>query len=93
MIFHQIIFVFSTVICPTVAEVLTQSFVIRLKEMEQLIRDQKQVIEDQQKIIDSSKSGKYNDKNDRLGLPQGGDATPKVDVQSYYLVNFPAKTA
>ena len=42
----------STVISPTVAEVLNQSFVIRLKEMEQLIQDQKQV-------IDSLKSGNF----------------------------------
>ena len=43
--------VIYTNICPAVAEVLSQSFVIRLKEMEQLIQDQKQVIE-------SLKSGK-----------------------------------
>ena len=42
----------STVISPTLAEVLTQNFVIRLKEMEQLIQDQKQV-------IDSLKSGNF----------------------------------
>ena len=84
MRFHQIIFVFSTIFCPTVAEVLTQSFVIRLKEMEQLIRDQKRVIEDlkrviedQKGVIESIKSGKYNDKNDRLGFPQGGGANSK----------------
>ena len=62
MRFHQIIFVFSTILFPTVAEVLTQSFVIRLKEMEQLIQDQKQVNEDQKQVIESLKSGKYNDK-------------------------------
>ena len=46
MTLYQAILVFSTIIiCPTVAEVLTQSFVIRLKEMEQLIQDQKQVID------------------------------------------------
>ena len=67
-LYPTIILVF-TIICPAVAEVLTQSFVIRLKEMEQLIRDQKQVIEDlkrviedQKGVIESLKSGKYNDK-------------------------------
>ena len=59
------IFTFSVIICPTVAKVLTQSFVIRLKEMEkliqnqkQVIQDQKQVIEDQQEVIESLKTGK-----------------------------------
>ena len=40
-----------TIISQTVAEVLTQSFVIRLKEMEQLIQDQKQMIQDQRQVI------------------------------------------
>ena len=54
---------FSVLICPTPAEVLTQSFILRLNEMEQLIQDQKQVIQDQKEVIESLKSGKYNDKN------------------------------
>ena len=63
---YPTILLFSTIICPTVAEILTQSFVIRLKEMEQLIQDQKQanedqkqVIEDQKQVIESLKSGKF----------------------------------
>ena len=58
---YPAILLVSTIICPTVAEVLTQSFVIRLKEMDQLIQDQKQVIEDQKQVIESLKSGKYSD--------------------------------
>ena len=61
----------STIICPTVAQVLTQSFVVRLKEMEQLIQDQKQVIEDlkvtiedQRKLIDTLTSGKVTNLTD-----------------------------
>ena len=52
---------FSILIRPTVAEVLTQSFVIRLKEMEQLVQDQKQVAQDQKQETDDLNSGKYND--------------------------------
>ena len=48
----------SVITSPILAEVLTQSFVIRLKEMEQLIQDQKKVIEDQKQVIESLKSGK-----------------------------------
>ena len=40
-------FVFNSVTC----KILTQSFVIRLKEIAQVIEDQKQVIEDQEEII------------------------------------------
>ena len=46
-------FVYSTITSPAWAEVLTSSFVIRLKEMEELIQDQKQV-------IDIFKLGTYN---------------------------------
>ena len=67
---YPIILLLAITICPTVAEVLTQSFVIRLKEMEQLIQDQKQVNddqkqvnEDQQQIIESLKTGKINKKD------------------------------
>ena len=63
-LYPTIILVF-TIICPTLAEVLTQSFVIRLKEMEQLIQDQKQVNEDQKQVIESLKSGKYSDERDK----------------------------
>ena len=54
-----------TIICPAVAEVLIQSFVVWLKEMEQLIQGKKQVnedlrqiIEDQRKLFDTLTSGK-----------------------------------
>ena len=64
MIYQSSILLFSTILCPTVAEVLTQSFVIRLKEMEQLIQDQKQanedlrrITEDQRNLIDTLTSG------------------------------------
>ena len=57
---YPTILLFSIIICPTVAEVLTQSFVVRLKEMEQLIQDQKQVIDDQKQVIESLNSGKCN---------------------------------
>ena len=67
VIYQSSILLFSTIICPTVAEVLTQSFVIRLKEIAQLKQDQKQVIEDfrqitedQRKLIDTLTSGKVN---------------------------------
>ena len=53
---YPTILLVSTIICPAVAEVLTQSFVIRLKEMDELIQYQKNV-------IDALKSGRYNDKN------------------------------
>ena len=62
---RPVVLLFPTIICPIVAEVLTKSFVIRLKEMEQLIQDQKQVIEDQkqtnkdqQRIIQTLRTGK-----------------------------------
>ena len=49
---------FSAIIYPIMAEVLSQSFVIRLKEMEQLIQNLKQVVEDQQRMLRTFKSGK-----------------------------------
>ena len=57
---YPIILLFSVIVCPTVAEVLTQSFVVRLKEMEQLIQDQKRVNEDQKQVIESLKTGRCN---------------------------------
>ena len=60
--------IYSIITSPILAEVLTQSFVIRLEEMDQLIQDQKRVIqaqekvnEDQKKVIESLKSGRYKD--------------------------------
>ena len=42
-------FVLNSVTC----KILTQSFVIRLKEIAQVMEDQKQVIEDQEEIIEN----------------------------------------
>ena len=47
---YPVIILLSAIVYPIVAEVLTQSFIVRLKEMEQLIKDQKRVIEDQRRI-------------------------------------------
>ena len=53
--------ILSAITFPILAEVLTQSFVIRLKEMDQLIQDQKKVNKNQNQVIESLKTGKYND--------------------------------
>ena len=60
--------VYSTITTPILAEVLTQSFIIRLKEMEQLIQDQKQVNEVQKEVIESLKSGRYEDNNTTISI-------------------------
>ena len=53
------------------AEILTQSFVVRLKEMEQLIQDQKQVIEDQKHVIEDQKHVIEDQKHVIDGLKSG----------------------
>ena len=65
MFFGSSILLISTIICPAVAKVLNQRFVVQLKEMEQLIQDQKQVngdlrqiTEDQRKLFDTLTPGK-----------------------------------
>ena len=55
VIYPGVFLLFSTIIYPIVAEVLTQSFVVRLMEMEQLMQDLKHVIEDQKHVIDDLK--------------------------------------
>ena len=60
MIASAKLLLFSAIFCRIDAEVLTQRFVIRLKEMEQLIHDQKHMINDQKEVIDVLKSGKHN---------------------------------
>ena len=57
-----VVLTFSIVLCPVWSEVLTQSFVVRLAEMNQLIQDQhnitaeqKQLISDQKQVIEDQK--------------------------------------
>ena len=40
VIYPGVFLLFSSIIYPIMAELLTQSFVVRLKEMEKLIQDQ-----------------------------------------------------
>ena len=52
---NLVVLLFSVILCPAVAEVLTQSSVIRLTEMKKLIQDQINATEEQKQLIENQK--------------------------------------